>query len=152
MCPTALLEVVVAIHSYGHPWAEETVELFHRKFWCLAYDLPRGSRNLSPDIAKILERCDDCQTTKARRGKQPNTCEVAPVGSIVSPPLQLTSVNCTSVCRSPLEKKWTILWSSSALKPDMYWRSLGKKRYSTVRVLLLCFSIDASICLGCQKS
>ena len=55
VCPTALFEdVVVAIHSYGHPRVEKTVELFDTKFWCLAYDLPRGRRNLSPDIAKIL--------------------------------------------------------------------------------------------------
>jgi hypothetical protein len=80
VCPTALFEdVVVAIHSYGHPRVEKTVELFDRKFWCLAYDLPRGRRNLSPDIAKILGRCHECQTTKARRGKQPDTCEFAPV-------------------------------------------------------------------------
>ena len=80
VCPTALFEdVVVAIHSYGHPRVEKTLELFDRKFWCLAYDLPRGRRNLSPDTAKILGRCHDCQTTKARRGKQPDTCEFAPV-------------------------------------------------------------------------
>ena len=80
VCPTALFpDVVAAIHSYGHPRVEKTVELFDRKCWCLAYDLPRGGRNLSPDIAKILERCHECQTTKARRGKQPNTCEFAPV-------------------------------------------------------------------------
>ena len=80
VCPTALFEdVVVAIHSYGHPRVDKTVELFDRKFWCLAYDLPRGRRNLSPDIAKILGRCHECQTTKARRGKQPDTCEFAPV-------------------------------------------------------------------------
>ena len=30
---------------------------------------------------------------------------------ILSHPLQLTSVNCLSVCRRPLDKKWTILWS-----------------------------------------
>ena len=80
VCPTALFEdVVVAIHSYGHPRVEKTVELFDRNFWCLAYDLPRGRRNLSPDIAKILGRCHECQTTKAKRGKQPDTCEFAPV-------------------------------------------------------------------------
>ena len=79
-CPTALFEdVVVAIHSYSHPRVEKTVELFDRKFWCLAYDLPRGRRNLSPDIAGILVRCHECQTTKARRGKQPDTCDFAPV-------------------------------------------------------------------------
>ena len=78
--PTALFEdLVVAIHSYGHPRVEKTVELFDRKFWCLTYDLPRGRRNLSPDIAQILGLCHECQTTKARRGKQPNTCEFAPV-------------------------------------------------------------------------
>ena len=34
VCPTALLEdVVVAIHSYGHPWVEKTVELFNSNFW-----------------------------------------------------------------------------------------------------------------------
>ena len=80
MYPTGLFEdVVVAIHSYGHPRMERTVELFDRKFWCLAYDLPRGRRNLSPDIAKILGRCHVCQTTKARRGKRPDRCEFAPV-------------------------------------------------------------------------
>ena len=80
VCPTALFEeVMVAIHSYGHPRVEKTVELFDRKFWCLAYDLPRGRRNLSPDIAKILGRCHECQTTTARRGKQPDKCEIAPV-------------------------------------------------------------------------
>ena len=78
--PTALFEdVVVAIHCYGHPRVEKPLELFDTKFWCLACDLPRGRRNLSPDIAKILGRCHECQTRKARRGKQPNTCELAPV-------------------------------------------------------------------------
>ena len=80
VCPTALFEdVVLVIHSYGHPRVEKTVELFDRKYWCLAYDLQRGRRNLSPRIPKILGRCHDCQTTKARRGKQPDTCEFAPV-------------------------------------------------------------------------
>ena len=80
VCPTALFEgVVVPKHSYGHPRLEKTVELFDRNFWCLAYDLPRGRRNLSHNIAKILGRCHECQTTEARRGKQPDTCEFAPV-------------------------------------------------------------------------
>ena len=80
MCPTALFEdVVVAIHSYGHSRVEKTVELLDRTFWCLAYDLPRGRRNLSPDVAKLLGRCHEFQTTKARRGKQADTCEFAPV-------------------------------------------------------------------------
>ena len=80
LCPRALFEdVVMAIHSYGHHRVEKTVELFDRKIWCLAYDLPRGRRNPSPDIAKILGRCNECQTTRARRGKQPETCDFAPV-------------------------------------------------------------------------
>ena len=80
MCPTALFEdVVVAIHSYGHPRVEKTVELFDRKLLCLAYDLPRRRRNLSPDVAQILGRCHECQTTKASHGKQPDECELAPV-------------------------------------------------------------------------
>ena len=80
VCPTPLFEdVVLAIHSYGHPRVEKTAQLFDRKFWCLAYNLPRGRRNLSPDIAKILGRCHECQSTKAMRGKQPDTCEFAPV-------------------------------------------------------------------------
>ena len=55
VCPTALFEdVVVAKHSYGHPRVGKTVELYDRKLWCFAYNLPRGRRNLSPDIAKIL--------------------------------------------------------------------------------------------------
>ena len=67
LCPTALLEaVVVAKHSYGHPRVEKTVELFDRRFWCLAYDLPRSRRNLSPDVAKILGRCHECQTSKKK--------------------------------------------------------------------------------------
>ena len=78
--PTALFDdVVVAIHSYGHPRVQKTVQLFDKKFWCLAYDLPSGRLNFSPDIAKILGRCHDCQTTKARRGKQPDKCDFAPV-------------------------------------------------------------------------
>ena len=80
VCPTALFEdVVVAIHSYGYPRVEKTVQLFDRKFWCPAYDLPRGRPNLSPDIAKVLGRCHECPTTKVMRGKQPDTCEFAPV-------------------------------------------------------------------------
>ena len=80
MCPTPLFEdVVLAIHSYGHPRVKTTVELLDRKLWCLAYDWPRDRRNLSPDIAKIPGRCHECQTTKARRGKQLDTCEFAPV-------------------------------------------------------------------------
>ena len=96
VCPTALFEdVVVAIHSYGHPRVEKTVELFDSKFWCLAYDLPRGRRNLSPDIAKILGRCHECQTTKARRGKQPDTCEFPP-----SPQYPFTSL-AIDFCKLP---------------------------------------------------
>ena len=80
VCPTSLFEyVVAAIHSYGHPRVENTVELFDRKLWCLAYNLPRDRRNLSPDIAQILRRCHECQTTNARCGKQPDTCQFAPV-------------------------------------------------------------------------
>ena len=80
VCSRASFEdVVVAIHSYGHPLVEKTVELLDGKLWFLAYGLPRGGRNLSLDIAKILGRCHKCQTTKARRGKQPNTCVFAPV-------------------------------------------------------------------------
>ena len=96
VCPTALFEdVVVAIHSYGHPRVEKTVELFDRKLWCLAYDLPRGRRNLSPDIAKVLGRCHECQTTKARRGKRPKICEFAPV-----PQYPFTSL-ATDFCKLP---------------------------------------------------
>ena len=96
MCPTALFEhVVVAIHSYGHPGLEKIVELFDRKFWCLAYDLPSCRRNLSPDIASILGRCHECQTTNARRGKQPDTCEFAPV-----PQYPFTSL-AIDVCKLP---------------------------------------------------
>ena len=73
-CPTALFEeVVVAIHFYCHPGVEKTLELFNRRFWCLACDLPRDRRNLSPDISEIPGRCQECQTTKGRRGKQPDT-------------------------------------------------------------------------------
>ena len=80
VCPTALFEdLVLAIHSYGHTRVEKTVELFDRKFWWLAYDLPRHKHNLSPDIAQILGRCHECQTTKARHGKQSDTYEFAPV-------------------------------------------------------------------------
>ena len=80
VCPTALSkDMVVAIHSYGHPRLEKTVELFDRNVWCLAYDSARDRRNLSPDIAKILRRCHECPTTKARRGERPDTCEFAPV-------------------------------------------------------------------------
>ena len=153
VCRTAFFEdVVVAIHSYGHCRAEKTVELFDRKFWCLAYDLPRGRRNLSADVAKILGRCHECQTTKARRGKQPDTCDFAPVPQYPLTSLTIDFLNCPSVCRSPVEKRWTISWSSSAVKQGMYWQSLVKKRDWAVRVLLLCFWIDASICLGCPKS
>ena len=48
--------------------------------------------------------------------------------NVPSHPVHLTSVYCPSVCRSPLGKKWTILWSLSAVKPGMYWQSLVKKR------------------------
>ena len=96
VCPTALFEdVVVAIQCYGHPPVLKTAELFDRKFWCLAYDLPRGRRNLSPNNAKILGRCHECQTTKARRGKQPDTCDFAPV-----PQYPFTSVAIDS-CKLP---------------------------------------------------
>ena len=96
MCPTALFQdVVVAIHAYGHPRMERTVELFDRKFWCLAYNLPRGRHNVSPDIAKIPGRCHECQTTKARRGKQPDTCEFAP-----NPQYSFTSL-AIDLCKLP---------------------------------------------------
>ena len=50
-----------------------------RRLWSCLIENFGALRNLSPDIAKILGRCHKCQTTKARRGKQPDTCEFAPV-------------------------------------------------------------------------
>ena len=153
VCSTALSEdVVVAIHSYCHPRVEKTVQLFDRKFWCLAYDLPRGRRSLSPDVAKILGRCHKCQTTKARRGKQPDTCVFAPVPQYPFTSLAIDFCKLPECLQKSLEKKRTISWASSAVTPGMYWQSLVKKRDWTVRVLLLCFWIDASIFLACQKS
>ena len=153
VCPTALFEdVVVAIYSYGHPRVEKTVELFDRKFWCLAYDLPRGRRNLSPDIAKILGQCHDCQTTKARRGKQPDTCELAPVPQYLFTSLAIDFCKFPECLQKFTEKRWNISRSSSALKPGMHLQSPVKKRDWTVRMLLLCFWIAASICLGSQKN
>ena len=108
LCPTALFEdVVVAIHSYGHPRMEKTVELLDTKFWRLAYNLPRGRRNLSPDIANILGRCHECQTTETRRGKQPDTCEFAPV-----PQYPFTSF-AIDLCKLP-----ECLQKSTGKKPD----------------------------------
>ena len=45
-----------------------------------------------------------------------------------------------------------ILEAFHTVKPGMYWQSFVKKRDWTVRMLLFCFWIDASICLGCQNS
>ena len=105
-----------------------------------------------PTLLKFL---GDVVSVKLRRqgvASNPTHVNLLLFRSIPSHPLQLTFVNCPSVCRSPLGKRWTISWSSSAVKPGMYWQSLVKKRDWTVRMLLLCFWIDASICLGCQKS
>ena len=96
MCPTPFfVDVVVALHSSGHPRVEKTVELFDTKYWYLAYGIPRDRRNLSPDIAKIPGQCHVCQSTKARRGKQPDTCEFAPV-----PQYPFTSL-AIDVCKLP---------------------------------------------------
>ena len=126
--------------------------LLMQTFWCLAYDLPRDRCNLSPDFAKILGRCHDCHNTKAGVASNQTHVNLLLSRNIPSHCLQLTSKTCRSVCRSPLERKWPVLSSSSAVKPGMYWQFLVKKRDGTVRVLLLCFWMDASICLGCQKS
>ena len=97
-----------------------------------------------PTLLKFL---GDVMSVKLRRqGVASNATHVILLlfRSIRSHPLQLTFVNSPSVCRNPLEKGWTISWSLSVLKPGMYWQSLVKKRDWTVRVLLLCFWIDAS--------
>ena len=106
VCPTALFEdLVVAIHSSGHPHVEKTVEFFDRKIWCLAYDLPRGGRNLSPDIAKILGRCHERRATKARRGKQPNTCEFGPVQQYPFTSLEIDVCKLPECLQKSTEKK-----------------------------------------------
>ena len=105
-----------------------------------------------PTLLKFL---GDVMSVKLRRqgvASNPTHVNLLLFRSIHPASLQLTSVNYLSVRRSPLGKKWTILWSSSAVKPGMYWQSLVNKRDRTVRVPFLCFQIDASICLGCQKS
>ena len=129
VCPTAVFEdVVVAIHSYGQPRVEKTMELFDRKFRCLAYDLPRGRRNLSPEIAKIPGRCHGCQPTKTRLAKRPDTCEFAPVLHYPFTSLAIDFCKLPECLQKSTGKKWTISWSSSAVEPGMYWQSLVKKR------------------------
>ena len=103
----------------------------------------------------LLKFFHDVMNVKLRRQgvvSDPTNVNLLLLRSIPSPPLKLTFVNCPSVCRSPPKKKWTILWLSSAVKPGMYWQSLVKKRDWTVRVLLLCSWIDASIGLGRRES
>ena len=57
VCPTPVFDnVVVAIHSYGHPRVGKTVDLFDSEICRLVYDLPNDRRNLSPNIAKVLGR------------------------------------------------------------------------------------------------
>ena len=100
-----------------------------------------------PTLLKFL---GDVMSVKLRRqgvASNPTHVNLLLSRNIPSHPSQLTSLNCMSVCRSPLGRKWTILWSSFAVKPGMYWQSLVKKRDWTIRILLLCFWIDASIFL-----
>ena len=128
VCPPALVEdVVVAIHFFCPPRVEKTVELFDRKFWCLAYDLPRGRRNLSPDIAKTVGRCHECQTTKARRGKQPDTCDFAPVPQY---PFQSLAIN---VCKLP----------------EYLQKSTGKK--VDYRMVIVCRPTANVLAIPCQE-
>ena len=132
--PTAVFkDVVVAIHYYGHPRVEKTVENFD-----VLPTIGQGIGVISQRT--LLEFFRDVVSVKLRRqGVATNLTRVNLflIRNIPSHPLQLTSVKCPIVCRSPLGKKWTILWSSSAVKPGMYWQYLVKKRDWTVRMLLL---------------
>ena len=128
VCPTAVFkDVVVAIHYYGHPRVEKTVELFDRKFWCLAYHLPRDRSNQSVDIAKIRSRCRECQTTKARRGKQPDTCEFIP-----DPEYPFTSL-AIDFCKMP----------------DCLQKSTGKK--VDYLMVIICRQTGYVLALPCQE-
>ena len=121
--------------------------LWWRRLWsCLIVNfgaLPTTYQEVGvicqPTLLKFL---GDVMSVKPRRqgvASKPTHVNLLLFGSIPSDPLQLTFVNCLSVCRSPLQKKWIISWSSSAVKPGTYWQSLVKKSDWTVRVLLLFF-------------
>ena len=106
MCRTALFEdVVVAIHSYVHPRVEKTVELFNRKFGCLAYDLPRGRRNLSPTLLKFLGNVMSVKPRRQGVASNPTHVNLLLFCSILSHPLQLTFVKLPKCQQSCTAKK-----------------------------------------------
>ena len=62
-----------------------------------------------PTLLKFL---GDVMSVELRRqgvASNPTHVNLLLFRNISSHPLQLTSVNCLSVCRSPLEKKWTMV-------------------------------------------
>ena len=137
VCPTALFEDVLgAIHSYGHAQVVKTVDLFDRKLGSLAYDSPRDRCDLSPDMAKIFGRYHECQTTKARRGKQPNTCEFAPVPQYPFTSLAIDFCKLPEFLQKSTWNKVDFLMVIVCRPTGMYWQSLVKKRDRTVRMLL----------------
>ena len=89
--------------------------------------LPRGRRDLSPDVAKIPGRCHECQTTKARRGKQPDTCEFAPV-----PQYPFTSLT-TDFCKLP----------------ECLQKSTGKKVHYLI--VMVCHQTGYVLAIRCQE-
>ena len=79
MVPVELLDqVVLAVHSYSHPGVRKSVEVLKRKFVCLD-PKPSSDPALERHIGQLLASCPVCSTTKARRGRRPDTCHSAPI-------------------------------------------------------------------------
>ena len=75
-------------------------------------------------LLKVFSDVMGVKLQRQRVASNPTHVNLLLFRKIPSHPLQLNSVNCRSVCRSPLGKKLTMLWSSSAVKPGMYWQSV----------------------------
>ena len=94
--PVKLLdEVVLAVHSYSHPGVNRSVEVFKRTFVCLD---PKWFTDaaLERDIGLLLASCPLCSTTKARRGRHPDTRHPAPIPQY---PFSLVSMDFFSLPR-----------------------------------------------------
>ena len=70
--------MVLAVHSYSHPGLKKSVEVFKRKFVCLDPKLSSDAA-LRHHIGQLLASCPVCSTTKAQRGRHPDTCHPAPI-------------------------------------------------------------------------
>ena len=121
-------ERLCALRLFMKTWQSQYIvmaTLGWRRLWSCLIEGFGGLPTICQQIGVIchptlLKFVGDLMSVKLRRqGVASNLTHVNLLlsSNTSSDPLQSTSVNCLSVCTSTLEKKWTILWSSSAVKP-----------------------------------